>query len=62
MKISEEDIIAFCEALKERMIRESSNDINIEVHHNAHYAESAEAELIGETISIRFGDGPEISY
>jgi hypothetical protein len=46
--------------MKERMIRELSNGIKVELYHNAHYDPSDEASLIGETLYIRFGDGPVI--
>jgi hypothetical protein len=60
MDITEEEIITFCEAMKERMIRELSNGIKVELYHNAHYDPSDEASLIGETLYIRFGEGPVI--
>jgi hypothetical protein len=61
MNITEEEIITFCEAMKERMIRELSNGIKVEVYHNAHYDPADNASVIGETLYIRFGDGPEIT-
>ena len=61
MDITEEEIITFCEAMKERMIRELSNGIKVEVYHNAHYDPADDASVIGETLYIRFGDGPEIT-
>ncbi|HEY0057297.1 MAG TPA: hypothetical protein VGB63_18250 [Pedobacter sp.] len=61
MNITEEEIITFCEAMKERMIRELTNGIKVEVYHNAHYDPTDEASLIGETLYIRFGDGPDIA-
>jgi hypothetical protein len=60
MDITREEINAFCEAMKERMVRELSNGTKVEVSHNIHYDLNYADAAIGETISIRFGEGPEI--
>jgi hypothetical protein len=64
--ITETEINELCVKLKARLLEEQQKGTNISVHIHPHHSGSFSAQthndITGETISIRIGRGPDISY